>query len=549
MSLSALSEAIRRADAQGRIALDADRYGVRAELRREAGRLFPLRRSYAEGRAAFRERLRQTYAASVETAATGHLAATDPVNSAHRLLTPFQSAAFAAIALAAAIGIVTAPIATVIALNAFATIYFVAAIAFRTFLAGLSIEEPLADVRNDVGGDPDPPTVSILLPLFREAESLPSLAAAIGALDYPASKLDVKLILEEGDEATRNEALSLGLDRNWDMIVVPPSHPQTKPKACNFALAFARGKLTVIYDAEDAPEPDQLQKAAAAFAAAEAAGDDKLVCVQARLNYYNAEENWITRLFALEYALWFDSLLPALRRLGAPIPLGGTSNVFRTDKLREIGAWDPHNVTEDADLGLRIARKGYRTELIASTTFEEANYRLGNWLRQRSRWMKGYIQTWLVDLRNPAPGVDGSRWRGLASTQMFIAGTAFSALINPILWGVFLYWLATRSSAVGAIFPEPLLSLNLFALLVGNALFIYLAMIAPLKRGWSHLSPWALLMPVYWWMTSLAAYMALWQLFTKPSYWEKTDHAVSALARERGEAARSALEAARRTVC
>ena len=198
--------------------------------------------------------------------------------------------------------------------------------------------------------------MTVLLPLFDEADCLPQLATAMAALDYPKDKLDIKLVLEERDAATRAEAARLGLADKFDVIVVPASAPQTKPKACNFALAFARGDLVVIYDAEDQPAPDQLRKAAAAFAA----GPPTLACVQARLNYYNADENWLTRLFSLEYALWFDSLLPALQKLRAPIPLGGTSNILRTDVLTAIGGWDPYNVTEDADLGLRMAASGVR---------------------------------------------------------------------------------------------------------------------------------------------------------------------------------------------
>ncbi len=553
MSLDALREEIKNVRESLRLPETRDPHGVRSELRAArpdapfcpATPDFPLRRTKVVPAATFQREIKRRYANRAGTVATDALATLDPKNSARRLLDARQ-AAFAVIAtLLAIMWFVKAPVSALVALNVLATAYLTATIAFRAYLAASVYGTPYRAAEPQADGaalsDDDLPTVTVLLPLFRESDSLPSLARAIAALDYPADKLDVKLILEEGDAATRAEAAALQLEAAWDLIIVPPSQPQTKPKACNFALAFARGELTVIYDAEDEPEPDQLRKAAAVFADAA----DNVVCVQARLNYFNPHENWLTRLFALEYALWFDSLLPALRRLGAPVPLGGTSNIFRTKKLCELGAWDPFNVTEDADLGLRIARKGYRTELIDSSTLEEANCELGNWLRQRSRWMKGYIQTWLVDLRGPARGDDGGLLRGLATSQLFIAGTVFSALINPILWSVFAFWLVTRSADVGLVFPEPLLTLNLFALLFGNALFIFLAMIAPFKRGWSDLSPWAALAPLYWWLMSVAAYMAVWQLIRRPHFWEKTNHALSAEARARRIDAIAALRAAK----
>lgn len=235
--------------------------------------------------------------------------------------------------------------------------------------------------------------------------------------------------------------------------------------------------------------------------------------------------------------MWFDWLLPALQKLKVPIPLGGTSNFFRTDTLIKIGGWDPYNVTEDADLGLRISKLGYRVEILDSTTFEEANCKVGNWIRQRSRWMKGYMQTWLVHMRRPDKIVATTGWFGLLSVQLFIAGNVLSALINPILWTVFVVWLLTATKVISTLFPEPLLTLNLFALTVGNLFFIVLAVIAPLKRRWFHLSLAGFTAPAYWLLTSVAAYKALWQIFFKPHYWEKTDHVISEMAIARREEA------------
>ena len=250
----------------------------------------------------------------------------------------------------------------------------------------------------------------------------------------------------------------------------------------------------------------------------------------------------LTRLFALEYALWFDNLLPALHRLGAPIPLGGTSNFFRTARLRELGAWDPFNVTEDADLGMRIARAGYRTGLLESTTYEEANCRVGNWLRQRSRWIKGYLQTWLVHTRTAPRMTLRDAARDWLSCHLFLGGAVFSALIHPFLWMDLLSRFVRQAPIIDIAYPQPLLVLNVLALTFGNLVFMTLAATAPVRRGWTHLSAWAALTPLYWALTSIAAYKALWQIVRKPSFWEKTDHGISAEAAALRAAALHALD-------
>ena len=299
--------------------------------------------------------------------------------------------------------------------------------------------------------------------------------------------------------------------------------PRTKPRACNYAMPFALGEFTVIFDAEDRPEPDQLRKAVAAFRAA----SGNVACLQARLNFYNANENWLTRMFALDYALWFDYLLPGLDRLNIPMPLGGTSNHFRTAALRAIHCWDPYNVTEDADLGIRLARVGLRVRTLDSTTFEEATNSLGNWLRQRSRWLKGYMQTWLVHMRSPLALLRNAGFGGFVGFQLFVGGTFLSALINPVLWAIFV-----ASKVFGVfIFSAPLSGaathISVFSLVAGNSLFTYLAMLGPFRRGWLELTPYGLTAPIYWLLISCAGARALWQLIVRPWHWDKTVHGLS----------------------
>lgn len=456
------------------------------------------------------------------------LADLDPGMSARRVVTPMQLISLLAIVTALAAGIAFAPIATLIAINAVMTVFYLGNFIFKGILVWVGGRAPARgglslDIEARLLRDEELPSYTILVPMFREPEVLPILANALCQLDYPLGKLDIKIVLEEGDHETIDATKALGLEGVFEIIRVPPSMPQTKPKACNYALRFAQGELLVIYDAEDKPEPDQLRKVVAAFRRS----PPNTACIQCRLNYYNAGENWLTRMFTLDYALWFDLMLPGLERLGVPIPLGGTSNHFKIEVLRELHAWDPFNVTEDADLGIRMTQKGYRVGVIDSTTFEEANCATGNWIRQRSRWIKGYMQTFLVHTRRPLRFLRQQGPLAALGFMFFIGGTMLSGLLNPLFWGIFLVWLITQTAGFAIAFPPLLLCLALFNLLMGNGLFIYLAMIAPFRRGWLELTPYGLTVFWYWVLTSVAAFKGLWQLIVNPFYWEKTQHGIS----------------------
>jgi cellulose synthase/poly-beta-1,6-N-acetylglucosamine synthase-like glycosyltransferase len=259
-------------------------------------------------------------------------------------------------------------------------------------------------------------------------------------------------------------------------------------------------------------------------------GGENLVCVQAALNYWNADENWLTRMFTLEYSFWFDYMLPGLERLHLPIPLGGTSNHFRVDALRELGGWDPFNVTEDADLGIRAAASNKRVGVVNSTTYEEANRAAGNWIRQRSRWIKGYLQTLLVHARRPGTLVHTA---GVVQTTAFvllIGGTPAAFLATPPLYALFVLSLVLPPDALNGLFPGWALWISLANLVLGNGLMIYVSMMGAFKRGRYSLVRWALINPVYWLLHAIASYKATWQLITKPHYWEKTLHGLSTVA-------------------
>ena len=359
--------------------------------------------------------------------------------------------------------------------------------------------------------------------MYKEPEVVKHLIAGIMEMDYPLEKLDVKILLEEEDTVTYDAVRALRPPANFEIVRVPYSVPKTKPKACNYGLLFARGEYLTIYDAEDVPEKDQLRKVVAAFRK----GPENMICVQAALNYFNSDQNLLTRMFTLEYSYWFDYMLPGIEALGMPIPLGGTSNHFRTEMLRLLGGWDPFNVTEDADLGIRASAHRMWVSTINSTTFEEANSHTGNWIRQRSRWIKGYMQTYLVHMRNPLRLFRTIGLMPFLGVQLLIGGTFMTFLINPILWLLFIFWIAFRPLWMESVFPLWILTLSTLNLIVGNAMGIYLNMLAVFRRRLFHLTFYSLMNPFYWILHSIAAYKALWQLFTKPFFWEKTVHGLA----------------------
>lgn len=461
-------------------------------------------------------------------AAVFDLAEQDPEMSAQTVFTPTQIIFAWALVTLVSLGLVFNPITTLISINLLMTLFYLGNFVFKAVLiwAGGSKQytrEQEVSSAVPLLSDDDLPVYTVLVPMFREPDVLPILANALRELDYPTSKLDIKIVLEEGDDETYQAALSLGLEGIFEIIRVPPSLPQTKPKACNYALQFARGDYLVIYDAEDKPEPDQLKKVLVTFNRS----PENVACVQCRLNYFNREENWLTRLFTLDYSLWFDLMLPGLEKLKVPIPLGGTSNHFKMEVLRELHAWDPFNVTEDADLGIRMTQKGYEVRLADSTTFEEANVSQINWIRQRSRWIKGYMQTFLVHTRRPIHLMKTIGPMGVLGFLFFIGGTILSGILNPIFWAIFIYWLMNMTGIFDPLFPPAMLYLSLFNLLIGNGLFIFIMMLAPFRRNWMQLAPYSLTVMWYWVIMSIAAWKGGWQLITKPFYWEKTHHGLS----------------------
>ncbi len=462
-----------------------------------------------------------------------------PQDSAHHLLSRPQQGALITAMLALAAGLATNAMLTLTVVNAVLGVVYFWMLVHKMALLMRPADKLLeVDITQDDLRSLDLmtlPVYTVLVPAYREADVLPILTKALMEIDYPKDRLDVKLLLEADDLDTIEAVRSMRLPNFIEIVIVPPSQPKTKPKACNYGLAHARGEFLVIYDAEDIPEPDQLKKAIVAFRKA----PDSVSCIQAKLSYFNWDQNILTRWFTAEYAAWFDLLLPALHGAHLPIPLGGTSNHFRVSTLVDIGAWDPHNVAEDADLGIRLHKAGHQTLVMDSTTFEEANSEFVNWIRQRSRWVKGYIQTWLVHMRHPLRLYRELGPRGFIGFQLVVGGTPFPFLVNPWYWLMTTLWFLSLWHSVPRIFPSwlyYLASINLFA---GNFSFIYVNMIGAARRGDWRLIKYEVAMPVYWSMMSVAAWKALLQLVTRPFYWEKTDHGLSSVPTARHDASAS----------
>lgn len=365
------------------------------------------------------------------------------------------------------------------------------------------------------------PRYTLLIPLYGEAGIAAALIARLALLDYPRDRLEIFILLESDDELTIRAFDALALPATVLIMKLPAGQPRTKLRALNAALPFASGDLLVVYDAEDAPEPDQLLKAAALFAQS----SPRLACAQGRLAISNIADGLLTRRYAIEYAALFDCVKSGSARLDWPVPLGGSSNHFRTATLRRVGGWDAWNVTEDADLGVRLARFGYRVADLASTTWEEAPNTLSGWMNQRTRWMKGWMQSLLVHTRSP--GMTG-RQLG-AFKAMVLLTTAISVLLGALLFPVFVMALAYRFSTgvplggVGGLLDlaDAMIVLSLImAVLVETVP----TMLALWRRRALRQIPFILLAPISYVLISIAAWRALVELILRPYHWHKTNH-------------------------
>jgi cellulose synthase/poly-beta-1,6-N-acetylglucosamine synthase-like glycosyltransferase len=471
---------------------------------------------------AIRDRQQVAYRQQLVQVSSALLQAHAPQYSAHITLTLRQKQGLALAGLLTIVLIVLMRSTFALAVAGAIITLYAAVVIFRAYVIvrGAKSEDLIKVSPREVAALRQLPVYTILLPLYREAGVLPQLITACSEIDYPSSKLDIKLLLEEDDTETLDVVRGADLPPTFEVLVVPAEGPRTKPKACNYGLQFARGEYCVIFDAEDIPAPDQLKKAIAVFRRSA----DGIGCVQAKLNYYNPRQNVITRWFSLEYTSWFDFFLPGLVDLSLPVPLGGSSNHFPTKLLRELGAWDANNVTEDADLGMRLHRAGYQTALVDSTTLEEANSDFVNWMRQRSRWGKGYFISWLVLMRHPVWLWHDVGWRGTVTMTLTLGGTFGVAVLNLLVWMLTLLWVLAQFEIIGYLFPTGVYYIGMLELIFGNFFFVYMGLWCAHHRRDYDLTHAGLFSPAYWLMASLAMLKAGMQLVTRPTFWEKTVH-------------------------
>ena len=393
------------------------------------------------------------------------------------------------------------------------------------FLAtALKIAAAFAALRRPAPEGPAPiiarlPVVSVMVPLFREASIAQRLIRRLGKIDYPHELLEILLVAEEEDSLTRTALAKSHLPSWMRVVVVPQGKLKTKPRALNYALDTCRGSIIGIYDAEDAPAPDQIRRVVDRFHMRDA----KVACLQGVLDFYNPRTNWLSRCFTMEYATWFRVILPGLARLGFAIPLGGTTLFFRRDALESLGGWDAHNVTEDADLGIRLARHGYRTELIDSTTEEEANCRALPWIKQRSRWLKGYMMTYTVHMRAPRLLFQQLGWWKFAGFQVFFLTTLTQFLLAPVLWSFWIVPLGFYHPILAAL-PDWLQTMIFGTLLLSEGTLLAITILG-MRLSPTRLNPlWAPMLHFYFPLGALASYKAAWEMVSKPFYWDKTSH-------------------------
>ena len=370
------------------------------------------------------------------------------------------------------------------------------------------------------------PKYTILIPLYREVGNIKILTEGLQNIHYPQSLLDVIIILEEDDQNTLKEINTLQKPPQATLVIVPDALPKTKPKALNYGFYFSVGDYIAIYDAEDIPENNQLFDALRAFNSSKA----NLACVQCKLNLYNAQENILTRLFAIEYAQWFSFLLPGLLALDAPVTLGGTSNHFKRHILEKVGLWDAYNVTEDADLGIRLHHNDYRVKIIDSYTLEEGAIEPIMWIRQRARWIKGFIQTIIVYMKSfniRKPPIKSIT----LITIFFIMGTCSFFLIPIIIFliakGVAItsIWISTLSCSLVYIYSALYCSMRELRYTKNPKIY----------KGGNLLQDimCIIIWPFYFILHSVAAYLGLIQLYFDPFKWNKTPHGISKILRDK----------------
>ncbi len=461
----------------------------------------------------------------LENAVSG-LANKHPQYSASRIITGHQIAGILMIAAAILAAIIYLPASTILGLHILASVFYLSVTLMRAamIIPGANIvENPDLFTCRRLGLKRDMPLYTIMVALYKEAGQVDELVQSLKKLNWPADRLQVLLICEEDDPDTIFKCRAHSKGARFQTVVCPVSQPRTKPKALNFALPLAKGEYLVLYDAEDRPHVDQLNEAYDKFQR-----HDDIACLQAPLFIHNDQQSWFTRMFAIEYTTLFSLILPVLERWNSPIPLGGTSNHFRTGVLREIGAWDPYNVTEDADLGIRLARFGYRCGTIKLPTMEEAPPVFHVWFKQRTRWIKGWLQTFLVHTRNPVKLTRSLGMRKMLFFHLVVTAIVISVLIHPFFIASMIYYgfILAREPDLDSL-TAVILGIDIFNLVGGYTTYFAVAWVTLKAKQRKYLRSSIIWIPLYWLLISLAGWRALFQMFYNPFLWEKTQHGLA----------------------
>lgn len=492
--------------------------------------------------AALRQALMERGKGEVLQQAVGRLFDAFPQFSARTVLSGRQGVVFGLLLAGGFATLLRWPSAMLLGVHIVFSLCFFLCVALR-LVAILAVRKQQPAVFQKAAKPEDMPVYTVLVALYKEADVVAELLMSLSRLVWPRSKLEIKLVCESDDDATLAAIQALELRSYIEVIKVPASLPRTKPKALSYALTLSSGDYVVIYDAEDRPHPNQLIEAWRRFRE----GGDDLACLQAPLVITNPNDGWLARMFAFEYSALFSGLLPWLSQSQLVLPLGGTSNHFRRAVLEEVGGWDPYNVTEDADLGIRLRRLGYAIQTITCPTYEDAPTNIAIWLPQRTRWFKGWLQTWLVHMRHPRVLLDTLGPASFVTTQVLFPCTIIAALSNILLvmaLVVAVVWLGVTGS-LPPVYGAMLL-IDVANIVLGYGGFLAIGWLSlPLKERRS-LWKYALMTPFYWIMLSLAAWRAVWQIYRRPHHWEKTPHFPRRAKAQRTSDDRSDVAAAQR---
>ncbi len=358
------------------------------------------------------------------------------------------------------------------------------------------------------------PLVTILVPLKQENEVIHQTFSAISNLNYPSSSIQGIIIVESTDTLTKKSIETSIIPDGFEVMEIPTLPPFTKGRAIQRALLVAKGKYITIYDAESRPEPNQVIKAVEILEK-----EKGKTCLQSIIRIENAKENEITSFFASEFWDWYDKRMVNLHKRGIPFGLGGNSFFLATETLKEVGGWDPFNVTEDAELTVRLIKNNVDIKLMNSITHEACPSTMKNWIKQRTRWSKGLLTTSIIHLISGKFGFKGFTFKQWYHfwLRMYVGN-----LIPFFFAFIFILFLFQSFSYENFVLVNIVLAINLVPSLI-------VSMWAD-KKNFNTMgikirihNLFAVTL-IYWGMYLWAGFRANYEFLFSPLKWHKTDH-------------------------